>query len=265
MSLAQHLRSGATITLATKVDQVGEGAGFLYVSNLGLHLAESKPAELDSRFQFIIEKPPQKSGGVPDLAHIYDGDDVLLRSVGNGRYPKYVTNYGGSNAWEVISNEHDTKANYRSEGQGSMEMFRIVAMEPGSQPGAPVLMDGQHSYGLVNVRSVAWLSASLENGIRSAANAGPRESWFVLDHLGEVPRGDCHQTGTPKPASAAGGMPPVLYRPSGAVSSMAMSSQTKKDIGYAVMALVFIALFAAVAFIILKKRGTSTPSFVMTE
>lgn len=235
--MAQHLRSGATIALATKLDQVGQGAGFLLVGkDFTLHLEDSKPEVFDARFLFVIEKPIQKSGGNPDQSRIYDGDDILLRSVGNGRYPRFTSNYGGTNVWEMIATEHEAKSNYRSEGQGSMEMYRIVSMDrEGQQPGAPVLMDGQHSYGFVNVRSVAWLSASKE-GVRSSANAGPRESWFITDHQGQVPRSNC--TGSLAPTSGTSSFPPTVYQPG--VSSLAMSSTTESKMLWWIVAIISV-------------------------
>jgi hypothetical protein len=262
MSSAQALRAGTVVTLATKLDQVGEGAGFLYVDrDLMFHLAEAKPAELDSRFQFIVEKPPQKSGGNPDLAHVYDGDDILLRSVGNGKYPRYATNYGGRNYWEFISSEHDAKWNYRGEGPGSMEMFRIVSMDSGSQRGGPVRMDGMHSYALVTVRSVAWLSASKEYGIKSVGAPGLKESWFIVDEQGHVPRPHCAPVTVYTPSSTGGGLPPVLTNyPAGSVSSLALTSKEKKELGIGVGVLIVLILIAIAAAFFLKKKKSSAPA-----
>lgn len=264
MSSAQVLRSGTVITLATKANQVGEGAGFLYVDrDLMFHLAEARPAEMDSRFQFIVEKPPQKSGGNPDLAHIYDGDDILLRSMGNGRYPRYATNYGGRNYWEIISSEHEAKANYRGEGPGAMEAMRIVSMDSGSQRGGPVLMDGMHTYAIVTVRSVAWLSASKEYGIKSVGSPGEKESWFVVDDQGRVPRGHCTET-RQMPATTGGGLPPLIGAPPGSVSSLALTSKEKKEFAWGVAILAGLVLIAAAALVISnmakKKKAAASSS-----
>ena len=249
-----QLRSGSTITLATKLDMVGKGAGYLYVDrDLNFHVSDAKPSPVDSRFQFIIEKPPQKSGGNPDLQHVYEGDDILLRSVGNGRYPLYRSNYGGTNAWELITSEHDAKWNYRDQGQGSMNMFRIVGMNQNSQ-GAPVLMDGQHTYGFVNVRSVAWLSASKEFGVRSAANAGPRESWFITNHLGEASSAHC-ATGTRAPAShpAVGARPSLVYAPN-SEKVLAMTKDEKVGLSVGAILLILLAIGLGVAFYMKHKK-----------
>lgn len=265
---AQPLLSGTVITLATKLDQVGEGAGFLFVDrDLMFHLAEAKPAELDSRFQFIIEKPPQKGGGNPDLTHIYDGDDILLRSVGNGKYPRYATNYGGRNYWEIIASEHEAKSNYRGEGPGAMESMRIVAMDQGSQRGGPVLMDGMHTYALVTVRSVAWLSASKEYGIKSVGSPGLKESWFVVDEQGHVPRTHCATVQHVQPSSTGGGLPPLISNtPSGTVSSLALTSTEKKELawGGVVLAVLIIAAIAGYAYL-KKKNASKANNLTMTS
>lgn len=253
-----QVRSGSTITLGTKLNMVGRGAGFLYVDrDLHFHVSDMKPTPVDARFQFIIEKPPQKSGGNPDLAHIYEGDDVLVRSVGNGRYPLYRSNYGGTNGWELITTEHDAKWNYRDEGQGSMNMFRIVGMDQNAQPGSPVMMDGQHSYGFVNVRSVAWLSASKEFGVRSAANAGPRESWFITNHLGEADSSHC-ATGTRAPAShpAVGARASVVYAPN-SEKVLAMSKDEKVGISVGAILLILLAIGLGVAFYMKRKKSAT--------
>jgi hypothetical protein len=188
MNDPQVLKNGQITTLATKLDYHGNGAGYLYVGpDWRLYLAPAKPAEFDERFMFQLEKPPQKSGGNPDLNVVYDGDDILIRSVANGRYVRYITNYGGTNTFDVNADEHKVKFDYRAEGQGTMEAFRVVHTDAGSERGRPVMMDGQHSYGFVNPRSVAWISASPYRDVRSSANAGPRESFFITDHKGEVP------------------------------------------------------------------------------
>ena len=184
----QVLKNGQIVTLATKLDWNGQGAGYLYVGpDWRFYLAPAKPAEFDERYLFQIEKPPQKSGGNPDLNIIYDGDDVFLRSIANGRYARFITNYGGINIWTVNADEHFTKYEYRAEGNGTMEAFKVVAMDDGSERGRPIMMDGQHSYGFVNPRSIAFVSASPYTGVRSAANGGPRESWFITNTRGEAP------------------------------------------------------------------------------
>jgi len=184
----QVLKNGQTVTFGSKLDFAGTGAGFLYTgSDWMLHFAPQKPAQFDERYMFQLEKPPQKSGGNPDLNIIYDGDDVLVRSIANGRYIRFITNYGGTNMFHVNADEHFAKYEYRTEGAGTMEAFRIVATGDGAVRGEPVIMDGKRTYALVNPRSIAYISASPYSGVRSAANAGDRESWFITDTNGGVP------------------------------------------------------------------------------
>lgn len=182
------LKNGQIVSIAT-LNNLGFGAGFMYTGpDAHLYVNPSKPAQFNQTYLFQIEKPPQKSGGNPDLNIVYDGDDILLKSLANGKYARYITNYGGSNVWYINADEHGAKYDYRDQGNGTMEALRISLMGNGSERGRPVMMDGIRSYSIHNPKSVAYFSYTSDGLVKSAGNANERESWFFTDENGQVPQ-----------------------------------------------------------------------------
>lgn len=180
-----QLKNGQTVSIATKIDY-GKGAGFLYVGPDGnLYVNPIKPSILNDKYLFKIEKPPQKSGGNEDLSTVYDGDDILLKSVYNGKYARIINNIGGSGIWHMNASETNAKYNYRDQGNGTMEALKINSTNT-NQLGYPVYLDGKHTYSIQNPRLYVFMSYSPDTGVRTAGSANSKESWFFTDVNGHA-------------------------------------------------------------------------------